>query len=435
MSILGKIYNFIIDQLVAFFSNSKVQVGSFILYKLLVDLIYILYSGHFSNYGVQISKLNVVTGYMMAIMLSYWIVQYCRTEIPSSYIMIVINMVYFIPITTYCSMGPGSSGLLLAALLYALCLSILWKKIPVVVKKKEDILSSNKFFYCLFVIVSILTIYISIRYTGLRVHLSLSNVYEIRAEATTYGLPIILSYIQNFLGILISMLILFFIFKKNIFFSIISIGLLVLQYSFEARKSIFFMGILLIFGCFFWKKKMIYLIVPGGSLLGILALLEIFFTKHGYIIDYFFRRQGYVLAQLSDRYYRFFLDNPRDVFRSTFLGKLGFDSPYSLSLSKVIGNNFTSQNITCNNGLLADVWAHIGWGGIIIMPIILIICFRVLDYSCCNIQSKYYIGLAIFYGIAFANTTWSTVLLTHGFGFLCLLFMIFPKEKPKNELY
>ena len=170
-------------------------------------------------------------------------------------------------------------------------------------------------------------------------------------------------------------------------------------------------------------------ILPGGIGLAILAMIEKRLFSHVYIVDYFFRRMGYVLAQLSEKYYRYFKNNPTDIFRRTFLGKLGFESPYGLSLPYVIGNNYYSQTIGCNNGMLADVWANLGIIGILVMPFILIVCFRLLDLATDGLSGRYVIGMAVYVAVLFLNSTWSTVLLTHGFLIICMVYFIFPREK------
>ena len=82
--------------------------------------------------------------------------------------------------------------------------------------------------------------------------------------------------------------------------------------------------------------------------------------------------------------------------------------------------------------MLADVWSGLGYIGLIIMPIILIVCFRLLDLAAYKVNPRMMIGLVLYYSIMFANTTWSTVLLTHGFIAMCILLIIFPKKS--NEV-
>lgn len=257
---------------------------------------------------------------------------------------------------------------------------------------------------------------------------NLLEVYDIRAEAAAYKMPTVFGYLQSFSTILIPMLILFSFRQKKYVLVLWETFLLVLNFSFAGHKTVLFMGILVLAGALLWRKQMISLILPSGIALAVLAMIEDIIFNHAYIISFFFRRQGYVLAQLSDEYYRYFRNNPTEIFRGTFLRKLGFGSPYNLSLPYVIGNNYSSQTISCNNGLLADVWSNMGTIGILVMPFILIVCFRFFDMATDGLPSRYVIGLAVYYAVIFSNTAWSTVLLTHGFLIMCMVYFMFPRN-------
>lgn len=83
---------------------------------------------------------------------------------------------------------------------------------------------------------------------------------------------------------------------------------------------------------------------------------------------------------------------------------------------------------------LADVWSHLGVIGIIIIPVILIVCLRLFDAVTDGISMRYVVGMAVYYAVVFSNTTWSTVLLTHGFLIMCLAFFVFPRsDEAKRE--
>ena len=429
MKIIAEKYDLMINRICSFFESSAVQVFCFISYKILVDIIYLCYIGRTSGYGIEISVLNIISSYLCVFLFSYFICIYCKENKASSHLMIILNMIYFIPITTYCSIGVGSSSFLFFAIIFWGFLSFLQVKIPVISLKSNKEILSNRSFYILFILLAFFTVYISVKYTGFRIITNIFDVYEIRAEAAAYDIPRWLSYFQNFSTILIPMLILMAFRQKRYLFVLGSCFLLYLNFSFAGHKSILFMGILLVAGYLFWKNKMIYIIVPGGLIIGFLGVLEERIFQHYYIISFYFRRQGYVLAELSDKYYRYFKNNPTDLFRGTFLGKLGFDSPYLISSSKIIGNNYSTQIINCNNGLLGDAWQHLGVCGIIIIPIILIVCFRLFDMASAGLEMRYLIGLGVYYAISFSNSTWSTVLLTHGFLIACMMFALFSRNR------
>ena len=425
-------YEDIVNLICNFFAGRGIQIICFVLYKIIVDIIYIFCIGPGSSFGIIGNVWKIIIGYMMVAVLSFFFNKLLETENASSILLIIIYMIYFVPITTYCGWGPGSSGTLFFMFVYALLLTFLEIKIPVYhiqmstnSKTVKAILSVS--FYILFAAVGILILYISYEYTGFRIITSLNEVYQYRAEAAQYDMPGWLSRLQSFCNILIPMLILMAFIRKKILFVLLGGVFFILNFSYAGHKSIFFMGLILFVGYFFWRKGMNHLFLPAGCMLGVIGLVEYFFSAHAYIVGWFFRRQGYTLAQLSDYYYQFFGENPTDIFRSTFLGKVGFSSPYSLPISKVIGNNYFTQTVNSNNGLLSDVWSHLGIIGIIIMPIILVICFRLFDMASSGLSTRYIVGLAAYYAVSFCNSTWSTVLLTHGYLIMCIGFFIFPR--------
>ncbi len=440
MKTISEKYDLFIAKICHFFEGSVVQVSSFILYKIMVDTIYFLYIGRTAGFGVEIKLINVLSSYICVGLFSYFICIYSEEKRASSFLLLIINMIYFIPITSYCSLGPGSTSFLFFAIIYWGILSFLQIKVPVVTFKRKVINIRYCFFYLIIISVAILTIYLSVKYTGFRIITDLLDVYKYRAEASTYNLPRWLVYLQNFSTVLIPLLILLSFSKRRYIFAIVSCFLLLLNFSFAGHKIVLFMGILLVMGYIFWKNEMMSLVIPGGILVGIIAILEERILQHSYIISFFFRREGYVLAQLSDQYYRFFNNNPVDIFRGTFLGKIGFDSPYSIPIPYVIGNNYSTQTVSCNNGLLADVWSHIGIIGLIVMPVIIIVCFRLFDMVTDGLEMRYVVGMGIYYAVCFVDSGWSIVLLTHGFLIVCMMFFLFPrvnriKKGGKNEGY
>lgn len=423
-------YHNILKRGYTYFSSLPVQGLCLIVYKVFVDLIYLLYIGKRYTYGIKINVLNVLSSYLyigLYIVCIYYLV---KTITASSMLLIILNMIYFIPLTTYCSLGTGSSSLLLYAMIYWTFLSGLQIITPVFVIKKTEVSDylRSLLLYALLIGVSIFTIYLSWKYTDFRIITNIFDVYGIRSEAAAYDMASWQRYLQGFSTIIIPLLILASFKERKYLLVIWEMFLLILNFSFAGHKSVLFMGILVVIGAAFWKKEMVSFILPGGICLAIASIVEEKISSHSYIIDYYFRRIGYLPAQLSDEYYRFFQNNPLDIFRSTFLGKIGFSSPYNLSIPYVIGNNYLSQIVSNNNGLLADVWSNLGIIGIFIMPFILIACFRLFDMATNRIDSKYLIGLIIYYAVIFADTTWSTVLLTHGFLIMCIGYFVFPRK-------
>lgn len=428
MSILYKVMDKI--------SEYKYQVIFLYLYKLTVDLVYYfeISDNRSVGFGVEISIWNIIISYVFLGVYSRYLQWNLTTKKISSLLLRIIVIMYFIPITTWCGIGLGTTEFLITSLFYWALLSVLDYYIPVIcIEMGKRNFFSKKLFYGMIAIVSVLTLYISIKYTGFRFMMSITeDIYEVRAEAAGYNIPIWLSYFHSFSTIIITMLILIAV-KMRKYVMVLWCGfLMLLTYSYDASKSIFFLLILTICGVIFWNEKLKALILPGCASLGLLCAVEKAFQRT-YIVHFFFTRMGIELARLSELYMRYFTENPRDVFRSTILGKVGFRSPYTKDIAYVIGNNFDTQVVNDNNGLLADVWMNLGGIGIIVMPIVIIVTLRLFDAVSVGVKEKYLVGIAVYYAQIFTNATWSTGILTHGFLIMCGLMLLFPREETHTE--
>lgn len=426
---INSYYEYGMTKFVDKLSNPIITIAAVLIYKILLDIMYCQYIGGVHTFfSVYVSPLNVINGWFMVLLMSVFFEKHYLHNAPSSIILLLFNIVYFIPITTYCGYGGGSSSFLMWAFIYWIILSVLQIKIPIVIiKEKPKRKFSGIAFYIMMFCVSLLTLFIWAKFSNFRIWFHLLDVYDIRRSAAENGLPIVLSYLRSISNIIISMLLVMSLHKKKYLSFMWLLFMVVLSFSYAGDKIIIFLPFILVGGYIFYRKNFIRLIMPGFILLQILAFIEQHFGS-GELINLIFRRQGVLLGLLSENYYRFFLENSNDIFRQGILGKLGFNSIYNPSLANVIGNNFETQIVNCNNGLLADVWASVGIVGIIVLPIILIICFRLLDMSSYGIDYKLTFGLIGYCTINFVNASWSTVLLTHGFLLMCIVFLIFPRE-------
>ena len=425
------------EELISKVSKKTLKLGYtylfVIVYKVLLDFIYCRYIGDlYAFHYIQISEVNVVTGWVVILIMAYFLHLYYMQGTPSAIICIMFNLFYFMPMTTYCGWGGGSSSFLFWGILYWLALTLLQLKIPIVVYESSVCQSryfkfENKAFYFVVIVVSAMSLYIWGKYANFRILLTLTNVYEVRDEANAYEISTLMQYFIQMSRIVVPMLILLSIKNKRYFTFLWLLFVTLINFSYEGSKTVILFPILLVGGYIFYRKEIINCILPVTILIQVLSIISQI-RGNGLLISLIFRRQGVLLVQLSEDYYRFFLSHATDLFRNSIMGKFGFDSIYSLPISKVIGNNYETQTVNCNNGLLSDVWANLGIVGIIVMPIILIICFRLFDMVSYRVDIRLVVSLAMYYAIIFMNTTWSTVLLTHGFLLMCIILVIFPKE-------
>ena len=399
-----------------------------IFYKLLLDFLYCFYiSNYYSTCYLIISPLGIVNGWILVLLMSRFIFIFYKQQTCSAVIMVALNIIYFIPITTYCGYGGGSSLFLFYAGIYWAFFSFLQYKVPFIVCEVRKLNTSRAAFYVMLIGVSVITLYFWIEYTNFRIMFNLMDVYDVRAEAATYDIPQVLQYARALSNIVMSVLIVLALKNRKYIALIWLLFLTLLAFSFAGDKSVILFPVILIGGYVFYRKDMLTLMLPVGIVFQLIAIVEAIIGSK-YIITLVFHRMIMVPAALSDWYYRFYNEHTVDLYRNGVMGKFGFDSVYKQIIPNVIGNNIESQTINCNNGLLADVWANIGIIGIIIMPIILIVCFRLLDFVTYGIDFRMTIGIILFFAICFSNASWSTVLLTKGYLAICLFFLFFPRE-------
>lgn len=416
------------------FNNKVLTCLFFLIYKGILDLIYFKFVGNaYAYFGICISPVNIASGWLITIIMAAVFSEYYKGNTASSVMMVIFNMFYFIPMTTYCSYGGGSSSFLFWGIIYWALLTILQLRLPVIAwGRSGQSEMSAKSIFLLTAIAAVPVVYVWVRYAKCRLLLKFGEIYQVRAEAAGYGLSTPLHYLLNMMPIVLALLIVLALSRRQYVALIILLGLVFINFSIAGHKTVIFFPFILIGGYIFYRKEMISMILPGGVLVELAAIAEQFVGK-GLIINLLFRRMGFVLAQLSEFYYRFFSGSSIDFFRQGIIGKAGFDTIYSQSIANVIGNNFETQVVNCNNGIMADAWANLGLIGIFVMPVVLVYCMRFLDFASHNVDSRLIIGMIVYYSFVFANSQWSTVLITHGFALMCILLMFFPREQSSKK--
>ncbi len=429
---IGEKYENCINKVSNIMSKDGAIYLAVIIYKLLLDIIYYYMIGNQNAFFyIEVSSLNIMSGWIFVLTMPICIKSFYKQEQPSSILLTIWYMIYFIPITTYCAFGGGSSAFLFFSFIYCVILSFLQLKFPIIVWKKSKGEISGKGINIIIGLVSVILIYIWARYTNFRILLTITDVYEVRAEAAGYSMPIALSYFISLAPILIALIMLYALANKKKIILLWSLVLMLISFSYAGHKTVLFMPVILIGGYVFYRKGALSLLLPVGILAQIAGIIG-YLNGNLFIVSLLFRRGAMMLAQLSESYYRFFENHNIDLFRNSFMGKLGFDSIWDMPISKVIGNNFKTQVINSNNGFMADVWANLGLIGLFVMPIILIVCLRLLDFAAHKLDIRIVIGLVIFFAFVFANSSWSTALISHGFLLTCIVLFLFPKYEVGN---
>jgi len=192
----------------------------------------------------------------------------------------------------------------------------------------------------------------------------------------------------------------------------------ILSFSIDGLKSTLFMAVVAL--VIMWMPQFSLvglkkLVLAGFCGISIVSVIQYIQTGNYNISDMIIRRIMFIPNLLSSYYFDFFMTHAPDYFRSSFMRQLGFVSPYEDKIGRIIGAYYLNSPTTnCNNGLVADAITNMGLIGILVMPLILILTFRILDKRVAGLDHRIYIASALYLSSVFLNTFYFTILLTHG---------------------
>ncbi|MEG2832212.1 MAG: hypothetical protein RR923_05455, partial [Bacilli bacterium] len=350
-------------------------------------------------------------------------------------IILLIITFYFIPILTLYSYGSVDniffiySNIYIGMLVLAQMLTPLFYIENSVLKYKKEINLYN-----LLILISVLfSIYLNIKYTGFRVVTDLFNVYNIREEASKYPMNLIERYAFNLLPIILSVLANYTLKYKKIFLLILIIIAEWLLFSIAGQKMIFFLTILNIIFYVIYNKNILKIILAVTTFIPLLGYLEYSINKITWIIAIIYDRTIFGIPHLSYYYYKFFKENPINFFRDGIVGKFKVESIYSNELGKIIAESMQKiQFNNANNGLIGNAVSGLGIVGIFLLPIVIVVSLRMLDFVTYNKPPKILYGSCVYFYSYYSNGSFSEALVGGGLLILVLLYYFFPIKKEKR---
>lgn len=410
------------------------QILLVIIYRLALDYVYVAmvcriygYDGYYADVQLPLYGASLLA----ALAFAPFIARLQEEPLPSARVITFLNYIYFIPLTSYYGCGGANLAFFLIGMAYWALLLLFQFQLPVVDLKALPIRHARQAYLIMTVLASAFVMFISGRYTGFRFTLDFINVYGIRAEAAGYDIPGIASYALTMMGIILAILLLYWLTRKKYLIMAALVVVYLFLFSIAAHKSLFFFLLLLLAGYFLYRPWIMRWLGGLLTLLAAAAVLEEKLAGTFYLMTLFFRRSMFLVVRLSGQCMEFFAENPLSLFRDSILGKLPGISPvYTASIPKIMGEFLGHIGGNGNNGLLGDVFTNLPVPvGILLLPLILVVCFRLLDAAAHKLPEKLTVATCAYFAISFSNSSWSTVLLSHGFLIACLLLYFFPKEE------
>ena len=404
-----------------------------LLYRLSLDVIYVtmlspIYG--YERFTLSIEPLFYLCTWLTLLVFAPFVVRIGQSGNPSSLLVTLINYLFFLPLTSYCGCHGGGMGFFLIAVVYWAALLFFQLCLPVLTLRRPALHHSRTFMTGLTVFACVLILYISGRYTGFRLFLHVIDVYDVRREAAGYAIPTLLSYLLGTMPIVMALVLLYWAMRRKWLPTAALCAVYLFYYSIAAQKSVFFFAVLLFLCFFFFRDWMLRYLGGLLTLLPLSALAEYKLLGSEWIHTLFLRRLMFLPVQICEQYHDYFLQHPLNLNRADIMSRFSFAPIYSANIPRVLGEFRNHPLENANSGLLGDLFANFPTvPGVLLLPLILVICFRLLDLTAYPFRRRITLPICLYFAFGFISTTWSTVLLTHGFLLTCLLFYLYPNEE------
>lgn len=412
-------------------SNNFIISVQIIAYKIFLDLYYVGNMMNTFDYFTicpnRKTFLTCMASWTVLLLTFPAIFKLFRKKTVSSQIILLLYFISFIPTAVLLKYsGNYSEFIFLISAYWLLFLYI--GAADYTVKCKIEHTKSPFWVYLILLIVGAVIIYVSYKFTGFRIHLSLVDVYDIRFESREYSIPKMFDYILASSGTIMSLSLLYFLTQKKYLPALIIIFLFVINFGIGGHKSVIFKLFIAIIGYLFYSKdKIVYLPSFFLSLIILCLFIPVFSALFAF-------RVLLLPTSIHYAYYEFFNTRELDYMREGILSRFGFSTPYPDGIMYLIGE-YTTGNIevAANNGLFSDAYMNFGYVGIIVYPLILVIFLRIVDKFTDGINYKLLFGIIFSFAMTLNSATFTTSLLTGGLMLSLLFTMCVPKIKSASD--
>ncbi len=425
----------IVDKIINFIK--KHDKSFLIFYKVFIDIIFVLGINpifSYSGFILDFSLYRYILGWIVFYFSIKYIIELLNKDTFSDMIIFLMFLIYFVPNITMYGMMSLSNIYFLLSSIYMFILLIANEKIGFVKIKMLSKNYSKFFFYAALIIIPAFVFYISYKYTGFRLVTDFINVYDIRLESKMYDMSMVTRYLLTLMNVIVPLLLIYCLKKKKIVSSIFMIFTQYVLFSITAQKNIALSIIVVLLSYFIYKKEYKRLIIVLIIALALFCPFEVNILGTNNILSLIYRRNLFLPPFISNQYYMYFNQHSFDFFTNGIMNWAGFKSIYPDSVSNILGNSFYNASTNLNNGLIGDAFANLGYLGVLIMPVILVITFRIMDAFTYKTSRNVIFGFVVFYMMKFINGFWSTNLLSGGFLILIVFLYFMQSNKDADEV-
>lgn len=406
-------------------------VCTLLLYRVLLDIVYIQYV--FPKFSYYHFNLDYDIGFFMlsfafVLIFAGFVPGLLRKKRMTDLVIALLIIMYFIPYTTLLSLCSHEFGYSIFVFSYCLLLVFFNKIITfnkIKIKFSGHKLADSKFFVALIVFCGFVVIIVSGIYTGFRISFDLSEYYEYRAAARENAIPEILRYLYNWSIVGLDVGLAYCLINKKRVLSVFVIFANLLAFSYNGKKSVLFIVIVIVFVSLAFKDKYLKKIPLAFFGLTFLGLVEVIVRGgESFISKHFVRRMLFIPPFMGTLYFDFFSSHELDYLRASVLRRFGFVSPYT-NIPRYIGQVYFADvgimAMNANTGLCGDAFSNFGYWSLLIVPLVIVITFKIIEVCSRNVDYKIKVVVSIWLAYSFVSGAYFTLLLTNGVIFLGIL--------------
>ncbi|WP_341301629.1 O-antigen polymerase [Lysinibacillus sp. FSL H8-0500] len=409
--------------------NKYFVIVSIMIYKLLIELLYIYYiypKYEYMGFSLEINGYKMFLSWILLTLLILYIPKLKNT--PSTLVVLLVILIMIIPLSSFYWLQNQSTAFFVACITSIGVTIILTKYIPSI--RFEKIQLSPKYFYFVSYTFSLFVLGVIIYFNGKPslTAVNFNNVYTVRGQFN-YGFGL-MPYLLNWQALVLNPL-LFLLFLKNRKYSRVFV-FAVLQfiiYLYTGHKSYLFLIIIAPFIMYFLKFKRITIYIIWSFILGgIISWVSYLVLSNLWPMALYVHRLLYLPAQISYQFFEYFSENGYVMLSHSVFGSL-FSAPvYDKHPILIIGEIYHGNNWP-NTGYLADAFMNFGYIGMLIFSIIFALLLKILDSFSYNKGKDVITAMSILYVIYFISSALLTTLMNGGLLFLFFLLILIPEQE------
>lgn len=281
----------------------------------------------------------------------------------------------------------------------------------------------------IFLTTVIIVFFYSWKYTGLRIRITFTDEYSLRAEERTIVMPLIMRYLYSGAPIILSFGTAISVLRNKYLLTAFFVVTQIVYFSIGGHKSVLIMMLIsigLVFVCKFGKEIYRNAIILFSMLAEV--LFEIIFASvtNSIVVTANISRRVYFIPQiLNTFYYKYVSNNGYDYYAHGMGRILGIRSVYDEPLARIISKVYFGTNGNANNGMFSEAYSNLGIIGCIILPIFILLVVRILSYFVENSTYTIVTLFGFFCAYVWGSGNITTGLFTNGLLLcaLCIFFM------------